>query len=94
MKASQILFQNTTCQSTSAHTEQSQATPSQSSFWQRWLHQLFQRLTVDQPIKVTQKRDRAGKDYYQVYDRHSGKTHTFDSKEDVLIWLDQEYFNS
>ncbi|NJN86633.1 MAG: hypothetical protein HC881_10375 [Leptolyngbyaceae cyanobacterium SL_7_1] len=89
MKTPHIAFQPVH-QPISTDSAQSKLTASSPSFWQRFLNQLRQGSTIDSQLRVTQKRDRAGNDYYQIYDSCSGQTHTFLSEMDAIVWLDQQ----
>jgi hypothetical protein len=42
--------------------------------------------------KVSEKRDRQGRLYYQVYDPVSNSSATFGSEAEIRAWLEQRYY--
>jgi hypothetical protein len=49
---------------------------------------------TSQEPKVSWKRDRQGRSYFQIYDPFTEKYHCFDSEQNALIWLEQGRFTS
>lgn len=49
-------------------------------------------LTKSPEPKVYQKHDRNGKLYFQVYDPIARQSSTFNTEQEVRIWLDQRYY--
>lgn len=49
---------------------------------------------ISQEPKVTWKRDRQERSYFEIYDPYTEKYHHFDSEQDALIWLDQDRFGN
>lgn len=72
--------------------------PSRSKFTlPRWLHlwnSLIAPLMNRSEPRITQKRDRWGNTYYQVYDPVSGFSSAFHTEEEVRIWLDRRYYDA
>jgi len=89
MKAPHIVFQHIVNQPTPVRAAQPERTRSVPSLWQRLAEQIFQGLTADYQLKVTQRRDRAGDEYYQIYQPFSGQTKIFNSRQNALVWLDR-----
>jgi hypothetical protein len=59
------------------------------------LYQFFVHFAeTSQEPKVTWKRDRQGRSYFQIYDPFTEKYYYFDSKQNALIWLDRDRFTS
>ena len=42
---------------------------------------------------ITQKRDRYGNLYWQIYDYQTNKSYTFGSDLEVRAWLEQRYYH-
>lgn len=53
------------------------------------LWQSFTYFAEVKELRITQKRDRQGELYFEIYDFSSGKYHRFDSEQDVRIWIDR-----
>lgn len=68
------------------------ARPAQPSMSQRFWDWLYAVMMPTSAPKITQKRDRKGQEYYQVYDPISGRTQTFGSELETRIWLDQRFY--
>ncbi|HEY9661724.1 MAG TPA: hypothetical protein V6C65_24980 [Allocoleopsis sp.] len=64
--------------------------PSWLTLWNRLIAPFMDR---SEP-KITQKRDRWGNVYYQVYDPTSGFSSAFQTEEEVRIWLDRRYYDA
>lgn len=43
--------------------------------------------------KITQRWDKRGNSYYQVYDPTTGITGTFGSEQEIRFWLEQRYYH-
>lgn len=86
MKAPHILFQRFVHQSSFRPVQ-----PEFNSFSPSFCERLWERFfTLDSQLRVTQKRDRAGDNYYQIDDPLSGKTQTFFSEEEAIAWLERQ----
>jgi hypothetical protein len=59
-------------------------------FWKAVSHLLSQ---TSEP-SVTQKRDRSGHNYFQVYDPMTRKYGEFGSEQEIRAWLEQRYYHS
>lgn len=42
--------------------------------------------------RITEDRDRQGNLYFRVYDPCDRSRHTFDSEEELRVWLEQRYY--
>jgi hypothetical protein len=60
-----------------------------ATLWQRWI----QALVGNQEPQIFHRRDRQGYSYLEVYDPTSGKTHSFNTTQEVRVWLEQRYYN-
>lgn len=49
-------------------------------------------LTRSPEPKIYEKHDRNGKLYFQVYDPITHQSSTFNTEQEVRIWLDQRYY--
>jgi Sec7-like guanine-nucleotide exchange factor len=59
-------------------------------FWKAVSHLLIQ---TSEP-SVTQKSDRSGHHYFQVYDPMTRKYGEFSSEQEIRAWLEQRYYHS
>jgi hypothetical protein len=61
----------------------------------QWLQHLWQSgqrfLWIDQEIKVSQKCDRRGRTYWDVYDPYTQNLISFVSADDVRVWIETRY---
>lgn len=64
----------------------------QTSLGQRFWDWIYNVLMPNSEPKITQKRDRSGQEYYQVYDPISGNSKTFGSEMETRIWLDRRFY--
>lgn len=61
------------------------------SWFDRLLQSLLNTLGGRSEIRISEKRDRAGNSYFQVFDPVSGTSQRFGSEHEVRVWLDQRY---
>jgi hypothetical protein len=54
----------------------------------KWLTQWLQ--ARDEP-RITQRHDRQGNLYYQIYDPMTGRSASFGSESEIRWWLEQRY---
>ena len=43
--------------------------------------------------KITQRWDKLGNSYYQVYDPMTGRSGTFGSEQEIRFWLEERYYH-
>jgi hypothetical protein len=65
--------------------------PATPSRWQMFVQALLDKLAGHSEPKIYHRRDRQGNSYLQVYDPRSGKTQSFNTANEVRIWLEQRY---
>ena len=58
----------------------------------RILDTLVNAIANNSEPKVTQRCDRQGNCYYQVYDPVTGKSSTFGSEREIRYWLEARYY--
>lgn len=65
------------------------------SILKEWLNDLFQSFlnaaSGNTEPKISQKRDRAGNLYFDVYDPTSGASMSFGSEHEIRTWIEQRY---
>lgn len=62
--------------------------PSLEQLW----NSILDSLTRSQEPRIYQKYGRSGNLYFEVYDPIAHQTSTFNSEQEVRIWLDQRYY--
>jgi hypothetical protein len=55
------------------------------------LHGLMNAITISSEPRITEKHDRCGNTYYQMYNPVDQTSSTFNSEAEVRAWLDQRY---
>jgi hypothetical protein len=55
------------------------------------LHGLMNAMTIGSEPRITEKHDRGGNTYYQIYNPTNQTSSTFNSEAEVRAWLDQHH---
>lgn len=62
-----------------------------ASGWMKWLRAVTGFFNTTREPRIVRRQDRQGQIDYRVYDPVHDVYHQFNSKEDVLMWLEERY---